>query len=572
MLPVWADLAGDQRDQAQVARMANWRAQRFGVFVHWGPYSLLGGSYKDEVYPGNTEWIMRTAKISRDDYRNAATQFDPSSFDAEKLVNEVKGAGARYLIFTAKHYDGYALFDSKASDFDSVDVMPSKRDIIAEVSKACRSEGVPLGFSYALDRDWYHPGGNTLGPPWDPSQSGGRDRYLSEVALPQIQELCSNYGAVFALHAHAGDGFHPNLRSSFSSVVDANTVMPWAFTGRDDYSYSDSAMRGHQYSGGDWEKCRTLGNSWGYRQGRVKWETPGEILKELISTASMGGNYLLNVGLDGEGRIPPEAQAILDETGQWLSQYGESIYGTSRSPFLRHPWNGVATLKRQGEDGCFVYLHLFSNPGDQLSLEGLLPEPSEAQLLGSEQMLSISGHVGAWTLDTGSLNFGDDLKVIRLKLNKAPEMGRGPVVERSDRSFLLELGRGSYSDARTQLGRSESSAELRLTSFRDEKETGTWQIFSKGTKRVRLKITASSDASFDGSHRLIVKVGGEAPVEWELFRSSDSRATQAGALLSPELLLPSGLSTLDICGPTTQEGESAQSPITLTSLQLIPLR
>ncbi len=564
---VMAEPSSAARAAEASSRMDHWRKQRFGLFIHWGPYSVLGGSYGGKVYPGNTEWIMRTAAISRADYRKVAQEFDPSGFKAEELVEFAGKCGFRYIILTAKHYDGFALFDSQVSDFDSVDVSPSKRDLVGEFSKACRAAGMPLGFSYALDRDWYHPGGNTLGKAWDPTQAGSRDAYLRQVALPQIRELTSRYGPVFALHANAGPGIPEWLAPGFEQAVDSRTIMPWRFSGGGDYIYTDGLVLGHTHGAMDWEKCTTLGDSWGYRKGGVNWGSSTAIIRELVTTVSMGGNYLLNAGLDGGGRIPEGVGRILEETGAWLAKYGEAIYGTSKSPYVSHSWNGVATVKNEGEEGSTLFLHLFSDTSGKLKLGGLLPRPLSAEIISSGRQLGVSGIPGRWELDLGEgVETGGGIEVIRVRLPSPPELGPGPILADASGTYRLDFARGYFADARTALGRTPSSLELRLTGFRDDRETGGWELYSESPPSVRLRMVVESPEEVEGK-RLLIRVNGGEVAEATVEKRGAVSPAGGWLVTSAPFRLPAGAATVTIAGEPDQE---TPVPLTSTRIDLIP--
>ena len=187
-----------QRD----ARMEWWREARFGMFIHWGLYSIPAGTWDGKQIPGIGEWIMNNASIPVADYKALAPEFNPTSFNAHDIVALAKSAGMKYIVITSKHHDGFAMFDSKANPFNIVDATPFKRDPLQELAAECRKQGIKLGFYYSQDQDWTAPGGAAYktgdhDPPthhWDKAQDGDFDTYLHTKAIPQIKELFSNYG------------------------------------------------------------------------------------------------------------------------------------------------------------------------------------------------------------------------------------------------------------------------------------------------------------------------------------------------------------------------------------------
>jgi len=205
--------------------MGWWRHARFGMFVHWGVYAVPAGEYKGKRTPHLGEWIMRDARIPKEEYRAFAAAFDPGEYDPAAWVALARKSGARYMVVTAKHHDGFALFDSKASDWDAVDATPSGRDLLGELASACRRESMPLGFHYSQAQDWWHPGGASYGQPWDPSQAGDFDAYLDRIAVPQVRELCGRYGPVACLFFDTPAKMTPARAARIEAVLPARTAV-----------------------------------------------------------------------------------------------------------------------------------------------------------------------------------------------------------------------------------------------------------------------------------------------------------------------------------------------------------
>lgn len=554
----------DPRAAAKEDRMNRWRSLRFGLFIHWGPYSVLGGEWQGKTYPRNTEWLMRSARISRADYREAARGFDPQGYDPEALVAFAKKCGFQYIVMTAKHYDGFALFDSAVSDFDAVDVLPSKRDLLKEFSEACKKGGMPLGFSYAVNRDWYHPGGDTLGDPWDPSQAGYKDEYLKKVALPQLRELLGGYGPALSLMADPGDGLSSGLIPEFQAVLGKDVVMATDFSGATDFRYTDGLSFRRTVTPVDWEKCTNLGNSWGYRKGSMNYQSPETILKELIATNSSGGNYLLNVGLDSDGRIPAEASRRLEAVGDWLSKYGESIEGTARSPFVKHSWDGGATVRDEGEKGATLYLHLFGKEKrDKITLDSLLTGPERAEVMGSGETLPVTGSPGAWEIDLSGWEPREEFSVLKLKLPSMPKLGEGPISARADGGFDLILTRAEWADRRTMVRRTPASSAPLLTGFGDEKESGTWELRSAAAVTVGLGMRTSGELPAAGKE-LVITVNGERVADAKVLPPAGPG--KAARVECPAFRLPAGTSRVGIAG---KEGAASSGQISVSKIELV---
>ena len=182
------------------ARMKWWREARFGMFIHWGVYSVPAGTWEGKQIPGIGEWIMNRAKIPVAEYAKFTEQFNPVKFNADEWVSIAKEAGQKYIVITAKHHDGFAMFHSKATPYNIYDATPFKRDPLDELAEACRKQGIKLGFYYSQAQDWHHPGGAAAkGGHWDKAQDGSMDDYIDKIAVPQVRELLTNYGDVAVL-------------------------------------------------------------------------------------------------------------------------------------------------------------------------------------------------------------------------------------------------------------------------------------------------------------------------------------------------------------------------------------
>lgn len=321
------------------ARMAWWRNARFGLFIHWGLYAEPAGVWKGRAVPGIGEWIMNHARIPVAQYQALAARFDPTRFDADAWVSLAKDAGVRYIVITAKHHDGFAMFRSAANPFNIYDATPFHRDPLKELATACLKQGIRLGFYYSQDQDWTAPGAAAIGGHWDPAQDGSFARYLETKAIPQIQELLSNYSpypAVLWFDTPTKD-MTPELAGRIVTVLNRYPGLIWnsrlggGYSG--DFQTPEQRIPGRGYPGQDWETCMTINDTWGYKRDDRNFKSTETLLRNLIDIASKGGNYLLNVGPDATGTIPgPEADR-LRAMGRWLRINGEAIYGTGPTPF-----------------------------------------------------------------------------------------------------------------------------------------------------------------------------------------------------------------------------------------------
>lgn len=348
----------EQRD----ARMQWWREARFGMFIHWGLYTVPAGTYHGKRIDGIGEWIMLRGEIPLAEYASYAKEFNPTKFSAEAWVKVAKEAGVKYIIITSKHHDGFAMYPSKVSPYNIYDATPFKRDPLKELCEACQKEGIKIGFYYSQCQDWHHPGGgaNTVGGKrWDPAQIGKMDEYVNKIAVPQVKEILSNY-PLSILWWDTPEQMSPELAALFPPLLKlrpgiiTNNRLGGGFQG--DTETPEQFVPATGIPGRDWEVCMTMNDTWGYKSYDNNWKPTEELLRNLVDIASKGGNYLLNVGPTREGVIPEPSVERLKAIGAWMKVNGDAIYATSASPFKSLKW-GRCTQK-PGK----LYLHVFEWP------------------------------------------------------------------------------------------------------------------------------------------------------------------------------------------------------------------
>lgn len=389
-LPVREDTYVTRPDQAQAQRMAWWRDARFGMFIHWGLYAVLAGEWQGKHIPGLGEWIMYRANIPAVDYERLAGQFNPARFDAEAWVKLARDAGMKYLVITAKHHEGFAMFKS-ASSYNIVAATTFGRDPIEELADACLKYGVRLCFYYSQDGDWHAPGGNTY---WEGVDAAGRPGaadpqrfacYLEETVKPQLRELLTNYGPVGLIWFDNPMAITREQSLDLCNLV--HQLQPDCLvSGRIGHDCGDYGSLGDNqlpagHVQGDWETPATMNDTWGYKHYDHNWKSAQYLLRLLVQCAAKGVNYLLNVGPTGEGVIPEPSVERLQVVGQWLKANGESIYGTRQSPFpCDFPW-GHASCKPG-----HVYLHFLQWPGPSFALAGLRSRVEGVRLLADRRI------------------------------------------------------------------------------------------------------------------------------------------------------------------------------------------
>jgi len=362
------------------ARMAWWREAKFGMFIHWGLYSVPAGYYHGKPDGGAGEWIMHNERIPIAEYAAFAPEFDPTKFDADEWVKTAKAAGMKYIVITAKHHEGFAMFHTKVDGYNIYDATPFKRDPIAELAKACKKEGVKFGLYYSQNLDWHHPGGG--GNDWDPAHQGDPDLFVKKVVVPQVREILSNYGPISVIWWDINGGvinkdredlIYKTVEACNPDIIMDNRLGDGKYG---DYESPEQHIPPQGYPGKDWETCMTINGTWGFKKDDTNFKSTETLLRNLIDIASKGGNYLLNVGPDDTGTIPTPEVERLKAMGDWLKVNGKAIYGTKGSPFRRQLAWGRAT-QSPGK----LYLSVFDWPQDGKLLVPVSNPVTKAYLL-----------------------------------------------------------------------------------------------------------------------------------------------------------------------------------------------
>jgi len=436
---MWQQDYGPTHEQ----RMQWWREAKFGMFIHWGMYSVPAGVYQGKDVAGIGEWIMRNANIPVATYAQYATQFDPTNFDAMQWVKIAKAAGMKYIVITAKHHDGFAMFHSQVDGYNIYDATPWHHDPLAELAVACHKEHIRLGFYYSEAQDWHHPGGAAANKHleadvdkqhhWDPAQEGSFDDYIEKVDVPHIKELLSNYGpdTPSVLWWDTPIGMTPDrvakllpLLQLKPGIITNNRLDSGHSTG--DYQTPEQKIPTNGLSG-DWETCMTINGTWGYKSTDHNFKSTETLVHNLIDIASKGGNYLLNVGPTSTGIIPQPEVDRLQQVGQWMSVNGEAIYGTTASPF-GHPFAWGRCTEKTEDGQTTLYLHVWDWPKDgKLTIPALKNQITRAHLLktnwlGVHKKLEITNDTNGITIFVPLIAPDVISSTIVLQLQGTPEI------------------------------------------------------------------------------------------------------------------------------------------------------
>jgi alpha-L-fucosidase len=487
--------------QAQVH--TNERAQwftdaRFGMFIHWGVYSGAEGIWKGEKLRNNNdyaEWIYYRNRIARDEYTKLLDRFDWESIDPEEWVLLAKEAGMKYVTLTAKHHDGFALWDSQVSDYDVADFTHPSRDIVKELADACHKHGLKLGLYYSHWVDWEHPDG------WDHSKEiygiseEDYNRYWQGKVIPQIRELLTNYGELgllwFDMWVH-----HSNtcvskeqllqLKGLIRELQPACLVNSRLGLSIEEDSDIDFKTLGDNQLGSrkeefPWQSPATVAHSWGFHALEKQWKSTTTLLQNLIGNVSLNGNMMLNIGPRANGDVPYEIEQRLLAIGTWLTVNGESIYGSQAFDLVKdqHDW-GKITCRKNPDGSTRIYLHVFNWPlSHRLPVTGIKERPVKAYLLADPEKnpLPFTHSKVVTELELPKEAPDPLVSVVVLEFDNYPSTEEGLVAQSVNGGYSLTPGNARESSGNIRLKaparRGTIPAHIAVT----EKSSYLWRVY-----------------------------------------------------------------------------------------------
>jgi alpha-L-fucosidase len=403
-LPEVAELAR-KKDTENALRRQWFDEAKYGLFINWGLYSVLAGEWKGKPIGGLGEWIMHNARIPVKEYELLAPQFNPVKFNAEEWVQLAVDAGMKYLVFDCKQHDGFAMYHSEVSKYNCFDATPWKRDPFKELQQACDRHGLKLCFYYSQATDWHEPNGANNDWDFPPNPQKDFNQYFRDKSMPQVKELLTHYGPIGLIWFDVPTLMTPEYSKQLAELV--HSLQPATLInsrlgpgGLQDYHSRGDNEIPHDFSPGAWETAATINRTWGFKKDDHSWKTPENITFKLVDVVSKGGNYLLNVGPDGDGFIPQPSQDILRKVGAWLKVNGEAIYGAGRTPFgeelgsldpVRKDKAGFPVFNAKTAWRCTakpgkLYIHLFQWPGAKFELADVKGQVAKAYFLSNRNI------------------------------------------------------------------------------------------------------------------------------------------------------------------------------------------
>lgn len=400
---------------------------RFGMFIHWGLYAI----------PGQGEWYMSQKKISTEEYETYFREFNPKEYDPEKWAAAAKEAGMKYMVLTAKHHDGFCLFDSKYTDYKSTNTLAG-RDLVKEYVEAVRKAGLKVGIYYSL-LDWHHKDYPKYGDMFHPMRDNGEyekeeihfDNYI-QYMHGQVEELCTNYGKLdllwfdFSYEEMRGEKWkaselvdmvrrlQPEVLidnrlegggSSNGSIMSGNRSPVSGDFASPEQSMPTEGLKDQLGNRVVWELCTTMNNAWGYTPGDRNYKSASFLIRTLVECVSKSGNLILNVGPDAMGRIPEEQLALLKQVGDWMSKNSESIYGCEEAGIKRPEWG------RYTRKGNLLYAHIMEAPVGPVAITGIPKEQIKSARILADGSVARDASAGLGPRrhpETKYITFGDD--------------------------------------------------------------------------------------------------------------------------------------------------------------------
>jgi len=456
------------------------RDSKFGIFVHWGAYSVIG----------RHEWARHKLQIPQAEYDKYVRQFNPVKFNAAEWTNLFRSAGAKYMVITSKHHDGFSIYRSGVSDYD-MEITPYAGDPLKQLADAAQRSGIRLGFYHSI-MDWKHPGYRPLRSWEHPKtfeQGGDLPRYL-DFMKAQLRELLTNYGDVSMIWFDGewehkpeeinADGIYDFIRGIQPNTLINDRLYNRRAGNKADFGTPEQFVPATGVTGPDgkpvlWESCVTINtDSWGYNKYETDFKTDRDLIRMLVEVVSKGGNLLLNVGPRPDGTIQPEFVERLQAIGRWMDVNSEAIYETTASPFARLPFYGRATVK-----GSTLYLHVFNWPKDgKLRVPGLNNLVHKAHLLADPAKGLATARDGEDIVITLPEVAPDDTaSVIALQLDGTPQVK--PYVEKPDGDGVLTLS-AAAAEVESNLGQRLKTENIfghvYFTRWTRPEDVPTWKV------------------------------------------------------------------------------------------------
>lgn len=516
--------------QAHTGERAQWFVDdRFGMFIHWGIYSGAEGIWKGEKVRDDNdyaEWIQYRNRISKEEYLTLLDRFDWNAIEVEQWVLLAKKAGMKYVTLTAKHHDGFALWASKASDYNITNYSNPKRDIVKELAAACKKHGLKIGLYYSHWIDWEYPYG------WDhtkeiyPITAENYDQYWQEKVIPQMRELLTGYGDIGLIWFDMWINHSESIvtKEQLLQLKDlirelqpdclVNSRLGLSIEEDPDVDFrtlGDNQL-GNEKLEYPWQTPATIAHSWGFNSYESQWKSTTTLLRSLIGNVSLNGNYMLNIGPRANGNVPYEITDRLDALGKWLEVNGEAIYGSEAFDLRsdQHDW-GRITYKETPDGGAKVYLHVFTWPlNKKLAVTGIKTPPGKIYALVDAGKSSLKfEHNGALTkIDLPELAPDPYVSVLVMEYDQQPETEKDLVATAVSGGYSLKMENGKRSEGNSLIEEPSRYGTVPRHALVKNKQNYTWEIFVDEPTEFYVDVSYSFQGKSDGGE-IRIKANGE---------------------------------------------------------------
>ena len=538
---------------------------RFGMFIHWGVYSGAEGIWKGEKLRNDNdyaEWIMYRNRIARDEYVSLLDRFDWNEINPEEWVILAKNSGMKYVTLTAKHHDGFALWNSRTGDYHIGYYTNPQRDIVKELADACKKHGLKMGLYYSHWIDWEHEYG------WDHTKEitgispDNYNRYWQKKVIPQIRELLTDYGEIamfwFDMWIHHSQtvvtkeqllqlkGLIRELQPD--CIINSRLGLSIEEDPDVDFKTLGDNQLGTQKEDFPWQSPATVAHSWGFHALDTEWKSTTTLLKSLINNVSLNGNFMLNIGPRANGKVPLEISQRMLEMGRWLNVNGESIYGAEAFDLENnlHDWGKITC--RETKTGTKLYLHVFNWPlNKQLHLTGIKSTPEKVYLLTDKQQKPLAfTHDGLFTqIDLPVMEPDPYISVLVVEFDKYPDTEHITIAKTTDGGYSLipenqiQRDRNMILQAKNRRGTVPRHVSVRNL------QTMKWEIYVDAPGKKTVDISYSMQEERNGGsieirtageiliHKIVStgKTVGEPNSEWII---DNFKSQRAGEVTFPE--------------------------------------
>ena len=552
--------------QQQTNQRAKWFTDaRFGMFIHWGIYSGAEGYWKGEKLRNDNdyaEWIFYRNRIEKDEYLTLLDRFNWDEIDPEEWVILAKKSGMKYVTITAKHHDGFGLWDSKVGNYDLGDYTYPKRDIIKELADACKKHGLKLGLYYSHWVDWEHEYGWDHTKELHPISNKDYDKYWQEKVIPQMRELLTNYGEIGIIWFDMWINHTQTIVSKEQLEQLKNLIrelQPDCLVNSRlglsieedldiDFKTLGDNQLGNKKEEFPWQSPATVAHSWGFHSTDSQWKSTTTLLKSLINNVSLNGNFMLNIGPRANGEVPFEISQRMMEMGNWLRVNGESIYGAGAFNLDKnqHDW-GKITCKAT-ENGAKLFLHIFNWPiTRQLCLTGVNDIPEKVYLLADKQKAPLHfAHSDVTTMmSLPDLQPDPYVSVIVVEYKEMPQITDGLVSKNFEGGFSLTPLNSIEKNNLKNLQQKQRNGTIPEHIKIDSEETLHWKIYIDEPCQKKVEISYAYQNEKNSSSITIIaaqqslvhlveytgKTVGEPNSDWVI---DNYKSNHLGTILFPE--------------------------------------